>query len=294
MMHQILVPLDGSTSSERVLPLARRLALAGHATVHLVRVIAPPLSLVAASAYVSQSVYDTIVATDERTAWTYLEEARMRLAACGLKVRLAVLTGEIAPQLLLYEREQGIDLIALGLRRHSGPSRLALGSVAAFLLRHGSAPLLVACGPADPSCLSHAVVPLDGSAAHEQVLNVVLGLAPVVQHVSLLRVVAQADQELPAMRYLTGIAERLGAQGLHVEERHVAVGSAAPAIGELAKSGHLVIMATHAHVPPTHWLTSSVADRVVHLEPAVVLLVRTGTALAAPLPTEHGAGAQGT
>lgn len=295
MLHQVLVPLEGSGTAEQALPVARKLAMAGHAAVHLVRVVPPPLSLVAASAYVSQSIYDNMVATDERWARNYLEEVRAHLAIGGVAVHVAVLAGEVAPQLLLYEREQGIDLIALGIRRHGGPSRLALGSVAAFLLRHGNAPLLVVCGPTEPACLAHALVPLDGSAAHEEVLNVLLDLLPaIVQHVSLLRVVQHADQQLSAERYLADIARRLAPRGLPVVKRTVVAGSAADAIGELAQAGYLVVMATHAHASPTHWLTSSVADRIVHRERSAVLLVRTGTAVAAPLHGEHCGGTQGT
>ncbi len=294
MLHRILVPLDGSIQAEHVLPLARRLAMACRATIHLVRVILPPLSAVPAAAYVSQSTYDTMIAADEGSARMYLEGVRSRLAASGTAAQTEVLTGEAAPQLVLYERELGIDLVALSIRHRGGPARLAMSPVASFLLRHGSAPLLVVSGAADPACLAHAVVPLDGTDEHEEALNAVRELAPaVVQQISLLRVVPDADQELAAERYLSGVAERLSNKGLASVRRRVVAGAAATAIGDLAREGHMVIMATHAHASVTRWLATSVADRVVQQEPAVALLVRTGLPRATSLPRERHEDAQG-
>jgi hypothetical protein len=122
------------------------------------------------------------------------------------------------------------------------------------------------------------VVPLDGSAAHEQVLAVLLDLAPAVVHrVSLVRVVQDEAQSSAGEHYLAEIAERLAWQGLPVVERRVVVGCPATAIREIAGAQHLVAMSTHAHDSPLHWLPSSVAERVIHEQVAAVLLLRTGT-----------------
>jgi len=279
MFRQLLVPLDGSPAAEQALPVARKVALATQATLHLVHVIPLPLPPWAVmGVYLPQSAYDVAVQADEQEAASYLAGVRGRVAATGIQVRVTVLSGSADPQLVLYEREQAIDLVVLSLHPHPGPARLTLGPVAAHLLRYGSAPLLLVGGCADASCLAHAVLPLDGSAAHEEILTTVQALAPaVVQRVSLLRVVQDEGQRPAGERYLADIEQRLALQNLPVVDRRVVVGCPQTTIREMAGNERLVVRATHAHASPLHWLTSSVAERVVHEHVPAVLLVRTGT-----------------
>ena len=281
---RILVPLDGSAPAEVALPIARKLAMATHAAVHLARVIPlPDIPWAVAGAYVPQPTYDAVLASDEQAAATYLGDTQARLAARGLTVYTATLVGEVAAQLLLYEGGRGIDLVVLGFRCHGGPARLALGPVAAQLLRHGRAPLLLVLGAGDPACLEHALVPLDGSAAHEDALRAVAALAPeVVRQVSLLRVVPDTAHQPAAEQYLAQLANRLDLHRVPMIERCVAVGSAVQTIGAEAGPGRLVVMATHAHTSPAHWLSATVAEHVLQHHVAAVLLVRTG----APPPVD--------
>ncbi len=291
VFRQLLVPLDGSSEAEHALPIARKLAQSSCGLVHLVRVVPlPQLPWAITGAYLPQSTYDSAQAADERAAVNYLDHVRSRLAAGGVTVQTNALAGLAAPQLLLYEQECGIDLVVLGVHGHGGPARLALGSVTTQLLRHGTAPILLAGGCADPADLMHALVPLDGSAEHETVLDVLPALMPaLVRQVSLVRVVRDPEQELAAERYLVDVEARLAAKGLHIAGRHVLVGSAVPALGSLARSGHLLIMATHAHAPLTHWFASTVAERLLHEKARAVLLVRTGLAAASAHRNEHDA-----
>ncbi len=290
MFRQVLVPLDGSRAAEQALPVARTLALATHATVHLVRVVRLPMPPWAVmGAYLPQSAYDVALRADEDAALASLEAASARLVAGGLSASTTTLLGDVAPQLLLYEREHWIDLVVLGLHGHAGPARLTLGSVVTHLLRHGTAPLLLLDGCVDPVCLAHAVVPLDGSAAHEDVLRVLAALAPTVVHrVSLLRVVQDESQRPGGECYLAGVAEQLGRQGLQIVDRRVVVGCPESAIRELAGTEHMIVMATHAHMSLLHWLPSTVAERVVHQKAAAVLLVRTGGATGPRLHVVQG------
>jgi nucleotide-binding universal stress UspA family protein len=111
--------------------------------------------------------------------------------------------------------------------------------------------------------------------------------------VSLVRAVRDPNQLPAAEQYLAGIAERLVRKGLAVVGRHALVGSAADAIEDLAHEGQLVVMATHAHAPLTHWFTSSVADRVLHRQATAVLLVRAGAAAAGSLHVVPAKAARG-
>ncbi len=277
MFRRVLVPLDGSPAGEQALPIARTLAAAMRATVYLVCVVPLPEPWALMGAYAPQADYDAAMQADEQAARAALEGARAQLATGGLTVCTDELLGDAGPALQRYEQEQGIDLVVLGAHHHAGPARLALGRLASYLLRHGRAPLLLVGGGADPVCLRHAVLPLDGSAAHEAALRPLLALAPaVVQWVSLLRVVQHESERAAGERYLADVAERLASQSLPVVERRVVVGVVAGAIHELAGTERLVVMATHAHDSPLHWLASSVAERVVHERAAAVLLLRTG------------------
>ena len=284
MFRQILIPLDGSAPAERALPIARALARDTHAVVHLVRVVPlpePPWTVV--GSYLPPSTFDDLLTADQRAATAYLEDSAARLDGRRLAVCTATLAGDAAGQLLLYERERGIDLVVLGFQCHGGPARLTLGPVTTQLLRHGRAPLLLVLGTGNPACLEHALVPLDGSSAHEEALRTVTALAPaVVRQVSLLRVVPDAAHQPAAERYLEKFTDRLDLSRVPIIERSVAVGSAAQAISTMA-AGRLLVMATHAHMGLTHWFGASVTEHVLHHHVEAVLLVRTG----APAPMDE-------
>lgn len=276
MFKQILVPLDGSMRAERALPVAAQLAHATHATLHLVRVV-PTVAIpwLAWGEELSDEVIDTITGTSTRAATNYLDTVSKRLVAQGITTRTAQPIGNVTSNLLDYERDEDIDLVVMCTHGHSGLDRFVLGSESARLLTYGAAPVLMvhAFGPA--VTLEHAVVPLDGLAEHEDALQAVVALMHVMVHgVSLLRVIASADQREEAERYLTAVSDRLVQQGIQVTERRVVVGDPPTEIRAMVSAGQLVVMVAHMRIHLIHWFDTLVGDSVEH-DATDVLFIRS-------------------
>lgn len=90
-----------------------------------------------------------------------------------------------------------------------------------------------------------------------------------------------------AHAYLTGVANRLADSGL-VVSTEVLEGDPATAIGDYAAARPgdvLIAMATHGRSGLGRWLLGSVAERVLHMAPAPLLLVRPPSS-----PTPHPLG----
>lgn len=143
MYQRILVPINGSSTSERALQEAIRLA-EGKGTLRLVYVLEEILP-VGAEGY----EYTNIAALREN-ARIAAEEI---LAKAAEKVRKS---GATAETILLQELGQGIvdviinesldwftDLIVIGTHGRTGLTRLLLGSVAEGVVREASMPVLL-------------------------------------------------------------------------------------------------------------------------------------------------------
>lgn len=282
MFCRIMVPLDGSELAERALPCAQRFAGAGGAVLHLVRVVEAPVrsTWVPGPVFVAVRAYDDPVerATDEAT--TYLTRLHMRLAAAGLGVTVAhpVETSGPGAALVAYERTAAIDLVIMCSHGRSGVARFTLGSVATYMLRHGTAPILLV-RPSEPALpMQRAMVPLDGSPQSEEALHVAADLlGPIVQEVTLLRVVDRRNEVPAAQRYLDAVRPRLYRDGQGaglVCQTQVTQGDPAQVIMEATGTEALVVMATHGRSALARLALGSVADRVAREGRAPILLVR--------------------
>jgi len=284
MFRQILVPLDGSDRGERALPVAVRLAEATDATLHLVRVVEPP-AVSTAALYAPVNVYDDLMTAERGEAAAYLGRLRAGVDTGGGEraVRLAHPTGDVAATLLDYERDAGIDLVVVCSHGRGGVARFVLGSVAERLLRHGAAPTLLVSAGGAPVALERAIVPLDGSTAAEEALQVVEELVgSVVREVVLLRAVGGMEEAPEAERYLREVAGRLTQERLACQWR-VSHDDPAEAIAGAAGADALVVMAASGWAHRTqgrsrlaYWALGSVAERVAHGGAAGVLIVRAG------------------
>jgi nucleotide-binding universal stress UspA family protein len=134
-VRSLLVPLDGSALAEQALPVARRLADALAAELHLMRVV-PPQVLgedIAGVSYSLPLLESVIAAAESYTA---------RVAARTHADRKTVELGPPSECLLQYVEENSIDLIVATTHGRGGLLRSALGSVTDRLLG-GPAPVLV-------------------------------------------------------------------------------------------------------------------------------------------------------
>ena len=135
----VLVPLDGSERSEKILPDARRLARVGGARITLLRVVAP-----VARSFGAYGVPGATAGRDEQRTLELMrgaKESLERIAAGlrhdepGLRVETEVIASEnVAGAILDRARDASADTVAM-CSRGRGASRLLVGSVADKLLR---------------------------------------------------------------------------------------------------------------------------------------------------------------
>jgi nucleotide-binding universal stress UspA family protein len=142
MFKKILVPLDGSTLAEAILPQVTELAKAIEAEVLLLRV---------ALAHVFPGVDP---AEEEvrviRAAEAYVEALAGKLAEKGVRVRTAVRYGKSAPEIIDHIAANEVTLVAMSTHGRSGLSRLVMGSVAEEVVRNAGVPVLLVRAPGKP------------------------------------------------------------------------------------------------------------------------------------------------
>jgi nucleotide-binding universal stress UspA family protein len=149
MFEKILVCLDGSEISERILPYITDDAKSFHSAVVLLRVvhlpgITVPLSFLGEPGTTMQTTgaIEHMI-KEQNNAGEYLEKVTGILGEKGLKTESVVLTGTPGETITRYAQENGFTLIAIATHGHGGLRRLALGSTAEFVLHHSSLPLLM-------------------------------------------------------------------------------------------------------------------------------------------------------
>jgi nucleotide-binding universal stress UspA family protein len=143
--RRVMVPLDGSTRAESVLPIATRLALAHEADVLVAHVTpAPELTRVGPLTAQDLELEQRVIARNERVARGYLDQIRARISEAGVTARVVVShAGDPRTRLARLVRREGVDLVVLSAYGWRGPRDTPCGSVTAHLLTHVATPLLV-------------------------------------------------------------------------------------------------------------------------------------------------------
>lgn len=154
MYGKILVPLDGSTLAEGVLPHVQELARRFDSEVTLIQVVAPLSKLVAetmppalepagTAAAVGVEAAAEAVKAEREGARAHLDGIIQRLKAEAINVRAEVVEGTAGDTIVDYARRHEMDLIAMSTHGRSGLRRLVYGSVADHVLRHAGTPVLL-------------------------------------------------------------------------------------------------------------------------------------------------------
>jgi nucleotide-binding universal stress UspA family protein len=287
-LSRILVPLDGSTLAEAVLPVVERLARDHEAEVVLVEVLGGHPT--------RHAEFEA-----ERQAAAYLEQTADRLRHHGLaRIRTRVWYGDADQAIANAVTRDHVDLVAMSTHGRSGLDRLRFGSVAEGVVRRAPVPVLLVRGVMawDRSTINRILVPLDRSEASEAVLPIVSCLAgPFDLGVQLLHVVEptlpltgrevgeKGVHETEAEAYLAKVAARLEARGLRVGST-IRTGFPAeviPTVTAETKSG-LVAMSTHGRSGLGRLFLGSVAERVLRSVSVPVILWKppVGTREAGP------------
>jgi nucleotide-binding universal stress UspA family protein len=303
-MKTILVPLDGSTLAEQVLPSVRLLVEMLGARVRLLHVLTEDDgTAMAASGNVPTTTAEGMPTTYQerrRHAWellrqqaeTYLETHAAALRAAEIQVESDVRIG--VPYRSIAECADAIPepLIALATHGYGGLRRWAVGSVADKVIQAARAPVFLvrsqADVPANTPTFKRILVPLDGSELGATALPPAIELAcSAGAELVLLRVVERQPRyvSLLLMRrnQATAALDALVANiDPQVPVTPIVVADyadTAEAIVEEAarRKADLIVMATHGYGGVQRWMLGSVADKVLQAAPVPLLLVRPPT-----------------
>jgi nucleotide-binding universal stress UspA family protein len=142
VLHQVLVPLDGSALAEQVLAHATALGTSMDAEYTLLQAIEPLAGEYGAELYATEKGQVAFARLQEQ-GQTYLEGVAARLRAEALRVRTAIVVGPPARAILEYAHSHPVDLIAMTTHGRSGIANLLIGGVADKVLRGTTVPVLL-------------------------------------------------------------------------------------------------------------------------------------------------------
>lgn len=309
MFKRILVPLDGSASAERALPIAKRIAQASEGTIVLIGVVdtlALPQRVTSASvvqaAFAEASRYITsLVQADEPDT---------------VPVETMVLGGSAASLILSVEDLAQTDLLILCRHGYADARRQSIGSVAEKVIWQSTRPVLV-LGEVDPlpglltsrdAQPMRILVPLDGSAHAKTALLPAAQLisaisSPALGAMHLLHIVPAEidDQEAAAQKardYLEALTQALheGLIAPAVSELHLAItwsvvaaNDSATAIVQSVENGEqtgqeereygpcppceVIAIATHGWGGAKRWAMGGITERVLQATQRPLLIV---------------------
>ncbi|MHC3438035.1 universal stress protein [Natrialbaceae archaeon A-gly3] len=140
MYDDIVVPTDGSDYAESAAETAFELADTHDATVHVVCVVDPgplgKLRLPGDAASAEEAI--------RTKAQQFVERLEDRATDLGLTVEAATPSGPPGEEILEYAEDIEADLIVMGTRGRGGVHRMAVGSVADYVIRFGDVQVLIA------------------------------------------------------------------------------------------------------------------------------------------------------
>jgi len=284
---KLLIPLDGSPSSEAALHFAPLLKPLGIGSVVLMAVCEDfdhgAETRGANDFYARQSVLYT----------AYLRDASRRLAATmACDVRGELRCGRPADEIRKLARAEQVDLIVMSTHGRSGLTRWAIGSVADKVLRSVEQPMFVigpkAARKGAPGAIARIAVPLDGSTPAEAALKPARDWAAALDaRLYLVRAVDlpafPAEEALIYSPELVEAARRAAAQyldevkaGLAGVDVQTAVVVGPPAVQLTSycrdRKIDLVVMTTHGRGALARAILGSTTDRLLH-GPAPVLVI---------------------
>jgi nucleotide-binding universal stress UspA family protein len=290
MYKKMLVPLDGSTNAEIVIPY----------------VIAIGVNL--GTEIVLTSVAKSGIANVEQLHQGYLErkvdQLHRRLKECNPekepKVSYKVLVGKPSEEIVKHADEIGADLIVIASRGASGQVPPLLGHISTSVLWSAVKPVLLIKAPVsenkmnDIKLIKKILLPLDSSKAGEATIEYARTLAATfgselvlfqaLEPVNLvigfenLAALGMPDNEgvkKAAVSYLTNVENRLKPAGLKTS-RETVWGSAAESILDYAEAHDidLIIMSARGRSDISRWVFGSVTEKILHAGEKPLLIVR--------------------
>lgn len=296
MYKRILVPMDGSPLSDRVLPYVKLLGKGLGARVELYRVYDPEPEFFWPQPQEYLERHEAAVA-HRREAEAALDAAKDELASTGVTATAVlhgpeqgtevgqsarIFFGPPAEHIVQKAEEEDPTLIVMSTHGRAGVGRWALGSVTDKVLHATKCALMIlrAGGEEPPPSgakIGSVIVTLDGSELAETVLPHATAVAKALDAKMRLVRVTPADFEDADVRdSLSRISERLKGEGIADVSTEVLHGDPAGAIVDLTHRtpDAMVAITTHGRSGVGRWMMGSVADRVVKYGAVPVLVLR--------------------
>ena len=285
MLHKILVPLDGSRLSDRILNQVRRLLVREDARVMLLRVQPSPLQYP-----YNEERRRVLVQTQE-----HLEGLCESLCENGARATYTLLdAGDPATKILDFAKRYNPSLLAMTTHGRSGIRRMLRGSVAERVLRNARHPLLLwnpfrptGVGKGGGPRFARILVPLDGSSESAGILPLVRSLAElneakvILLHIQeLYPLSSEYPGALPmltpeeALKILSPYRRQLGSIPVKLRTE---VGLPASGILDVAQEEHadLLALSSHGRTGVSRWAFGSVTEAVLRHCPLPLLVTRT-------------------
>lgn len=136
MMKKLLVPVDGSKSSDQAVRYACNVSEKYGSEMTLLCVIPPPIILGVEAGIID---YRPL----EESGRKVLENTKNIVESSGVKASTRLETGQVADTIINIAKEEGSDLIIIGSRGLSGAKRFLLGSVSNSVSHHAPCPVLI-------------------------------------------------------------------------------------------------------------------------------------------------------
>jgi nucleotide-binding universal stress UspA family protein len=144
LLNRVVVPLDGSTESEAVLPYVEALASQLRSGVVLLQVIPAGYQTVSPEGFPGYIAFPEDQMESTRAyAMDHLNKVCARLKQKQVSATAEVRSGVPANEIMKLADEINADLVAMSTHGRSGVGRLAFGSVADRVLHDGNTPLLL-------------------------------------------------------------------------------------------------------------------------------------------------------
>lgn len=225
MIKHILVPLDGSSLAECVLPHAVAMGQATGAEVTLLQALERGRDQVQSRAV---DPLDWHMVKSE--AGSYLGEVESRLQEVGLQVNRVIVEGRAAERIIDYIHQENVDLVILSSHGESGLSKWNISSVVQKVLLGSYTTTMIVrafqreVGGLDRLSYDRVLIPLDGSQRAEYILpwamnmanfhHFTMYLAHVVSRPEVPRNVPLTEKESDLVQQLTDLNRMKGEQYL--------------------------------------------------------------------------------
>lgn len=295
MFKNLLVPLDGSSLAEGILPVAKSLSQKLNARVTLLHVIEPDAP---ATIHGDTHLHG---ATD---AQAYLENRALQFREAGVAIDWhvdVVARGDVAKTIFAHTAELDADLVLLTTHGEGGLRGMVFGNIAQQVIQSGQVPVLVLRPEIARAEFApvRILVPLDGGTTHESSLYLAAELARYYDAILQLIVVVPTLSTLSPERAATGVLlpsstkailelaengaveylqkkmDELKTRGLSVQAV-MARGDPSAQILEAAQrnAADLLVMATHGRAGLAAFWQGSVTPQVLRAAKVPVLLLR--------------------